>query len=138
MPSKKGSKVAASRARAQVTAKKKARSTGPVLPAAAFATPVAEPAEADIPEAEVLEAEGEPVEAQAASAPAPASARAPARPAPRPAPRVAARAAAHKERHATAAIAGMTLRHEVTMIGAITAVTGVVLTVIKLTTDLGA
>jgi hypothetical protein len=134
MPSKKGSKVAASRARAQATAKKKARSTGPVLPAAAFATPVADPPEADIPEAEVLEAEGEPVEAQAASAPAPASARAPARPAPR----VAARAVTRRERHATVAIVGMTLRREVAMIGAITAVTGVVLTVIKLATDLGA
>jgi len=133
MPSKKGSKVAASRARAQATAKKKARSTGPVLPAAAFATPLADPTEADIPEAEVLEAEGEPVEALAASAPAPASARAPARPAPR----AVARAAAGRERHATAAIVGMTLRREVATIGAITAVTGVVLTVIKLATDLG-
>ena len=39
MPNKKGSKVAASKARAQVKAKKKARQTGPALAAAAYVPP---------------------------------------------------------------------------------------------------
>ena len=141
MPNKKGSKVAASRARAQAAAKKKAKSTGPALPAAAFVKPGAAPEapeemdeELDQELEEALATDAEPTEAVATvptgeqrAALATATQR-------RSGPRVTA---TRRHRQATGIGPSPSLRREVGLIGAITVVIGVALAVIKFATDLG-
>jgi hypothetical protein len=132
MPNKKGSRVAASRAKSQAKAKKKARSTGPVLAAAAFQAPVADDAEPGMEEAEAQVATVDPGtdEAQTdheAPQAAPAAAPLPRR----------ARSAPRRERQAMVAVQGGNLRREVILITAVTALTGAVLAVLKIATDLG-
>ena len=123
MPNKKGSKVAASKARAQAKAKKKARQGGPVLAAAAYVPPpVGEEADEDVHEPAL-----EPAAAPAATAerPAPAAARAP---------RGFRRELAHQAPPALS----VSLRREVGLIGALTAVVGAALLGLRFLTDLGA
>lgn len=128
MPNKKGSKVAASRAKSQQKAKKKARQTGPNIPVAAAAPAPVEITEEDADlETGILESAV--VEPEQAQPVATAPARQPAR---------RAAAATRRERQAHALVAGSSLKREVSLIGAITAAAGVALAVLKLATDLGA
>ena len=122
MPNKKGSKVAASKARAQVKAKKKARQTGPALAAAAYVPPPPETEDGAEPHEETEPAR----EASTAPAAAPALA-------------TAVRPSAHapRGRQQPAPVPGVSLRREVGFIGALTVVIGVVLAVLKVFTDLG-
>jgi hypothetical protein len=132
MPNKKGSRVAASLAKSQAKAKKKAHSTGPVLAAAAFQAPAADDAELGMEEAEaqVATADADMDEAladQEAPQAAPAAAPAPRR----------ARSAPRRERQAMVAVQGGSLRREVILITAVTALTGALLAALKIATDLG-
>ena len=123
MPNKKGSRVAASKARAQAKAKKKARQGGPVLAAAAYAPP---------PSTE--EADGE----MAAAAPAASAAVATADP-PTPAPPArAARGFRRELAHQAPPALSVSLRREVGLIGALTVVVVAVLVGLRFLTDLGA
>ena len=124
MPSKKGSKIAASQARAKTAAKKKANSSGPVLPAAALAPEGIDDSELEEGTA-VAVAEFDGNEAEAV---APVGAQAPRR---------TGRAASRRERQALTVVSGGSLRREVAMIGSVAALMGVALAVIKLVTDLG-
>jgi len=124
MPGKKGSRVAASQARAKTNAKKKARSIGPDLSMAAreFST-------------EVLENEGlleEAVEESAIPI-ATSNARMATATTTRPAPRAASR----RERQAFGVISAGNLKREIATIGIITASSGAALAVVKLMTELG-
>ncbi len=125
MPTNKGSKIAASQARAKTAAKKKSHSTGPDIAAAAYEAPAED---SDSPESDgaatVAVAEGD----GAAESVAPAAA---------PAPRRIGRAASRRERQALTVMSAGSLRREVAMIGTVTALTGVLLAVLKLATDLG-
>ena len=126
MPNKKGSRVAASQARAQAAAKKKARGGGPDLSAAA------RPAPAETPELEdgaELDEGAVAVEATAADH---YGETAVAVPAPR-----RLRAASRRERHAMTAVSAGSLQWEVSLIAGGTVMVGIGLAVIKLTTDLG-
>ena len=125
MPGKKGSRVAASQARAKANAKKKARSAGPDLSTAARETPVESP---------VDDAEFEAATDETAVAVAESSTPVPTAPAPRPAAR---RAASRRERQAFGAISAGSLKREVITIGIIASFSGVALAVVKLATDLG-
>ena len=130
MPNKKGSRVAASRAKSQAKAKKKARSTGPVLAAAAYQAPAAEEDETQL----------EPNEAQVATAAADADETQVANETPQAAPAAAprrARSAPRRERQAMVAVQGGSLRREVSLIAAVAALTGIALAAIKIATDLG-
>ena len=134
MPNKKGSKVAASKARAQAIAKKKARHGGPVLAAAAYVPPP--PAD----EGDAVETEGLVEEAAPSSSAGPeagagsvaVATRAPAAP-PARAPRGFSRERAHQAPPALS----VNLRREVGLIGALTVVIGAVLVALRLFTDLG-
>lgn len=124
MPSKKGSRIAASQARAKSAAKKKAHSSGPDLAAAAQEIEVSDAPELNEETAvAVAEADGDVPEAAA--------------PVSTPAPRRTGRAASRRERQALTVISGGSLQREIVMIGAITALMGITLAVIKLATDLG-
>jgi hypothetical protein len=132
MPNKKGSRVAASQARAKAAAKKKARSSGPDLSAiASRPAPVdtAESTEDVAPEAvaesdvELNTAEESVPVTSAAAATAPAVRR--------------TRAASRRERQAMTVVAAGSLKWELTLIGSATAAMGVGLVVLKLATDLG-
>lgn len=134
MPNKKGSRVAASQARAKAAAKKKARSSGPDLSAiASRPAPVdtAESTENVAPEA-VAVAESD-VELNAAEESVSIT---PATVATAPAVR-RTRAASRRERQAMTVVAAGSLRWELTMIGSATAAMGIGLVVLKLATDLG-
>ena len=126
MPNKKGSKVAASRARAQVKAHKKAHSTGPVVAAAAYAAPAAvdETAAEEATSAVAVET----------SAAAPASARA-ATPAVR---RSNVSRTVSRQREAVVAMQSVNLKREVGTIGSLAVVVGIALAVLKIATDIGA
>lgn len=133
MPNKKGSKVAAGRARAQATAKKKARSTGPTLPAAAFVKPNdatvldGKPNEALNENVEgAIEGTGEKV--SVAEAPAAVTA------APRRTPRLAS---SRRHRQGGNSLPMHSLGREVVTVGIITATISVVLGVLKFVTDFG-
>ena len=134
MPNKKGSKVAASKARAQAIAKKKARHGGPVLAAAAYAPPPP-PAEGDAAETDggVDEAALSPAAAPESGAGSVAvAARAPAAP-PARAPRASSRERAHQAPPALS----VSLRREVGLIGTLTVVVIAALVALRLFTDLG-
>ena len=124
MPNKKGSKVAASKARAQTKAKKKARQGGPALAAAAYAPPppAAEEGDGEIDEAAHTDA-SEPV--AAAAPPAPAS---PAR---------VLRGFRREHTHQTPPALSVSLRREVGFIGALTVVVAAMLVGLRFLTDLG-
>jgi hypothetical protein len=126
MPNKKGSKVAASRARAQVKAHKKAHSTGPVVAAAAYAAPAAvdETAAEEATSAVAVET----------SAAAPASARA-AAPAVR---RSNVSRTVSRQREAVVAMQSVNLKREVGTIASLAVVVGIALAVLKIATDIGA
>ncbi|MEE8518499.1 MAG: hypothetical protein V3S98_05185, partial [Dehalococcoidia bacterium] len=137
MPHTKGSKVAASRARAQAAAKKKARSTGPTLPAAAFVKPKDSPPVDDELEEELddvagedldregLDEEREPEETAVATVNQPARQRVAA--APHRTPRVAA---SRRLRDGAESIPTHGLAREIGTIGVITALVGVALAVL--------
>lgn len=132
MPNKKGSRVAASQARAKAAAKKKARSSGPDLSAiASRPAPVdtAESTENVAPEA-VAESDVELNAAEESVSITPATV------ATAPAVR-RTRAASRRERQAMTVVAAGSLRWELTMIGSATAAMGIGLVVLKLATDLG-
>ncbi len=124
MPSKKGSKIAASQARAKSAAKKKAHSTGPDLAAAARETEVTD----------ALSEEG--VTAVAATV-ADGNDAGEAHPASSPAPRRTGRTASRRERQALTVMSAGSLRREVAIIGSVTALMGITLALVKLVTDLG-
>jgi len=129
MPNKKGSRVAASQARAKAAAKKKAHSSGPDLSAiASRPAPVdtAESTENVAPEA-VAVAESD-VELNAAEESVPVT---PAAASTAPAVR-RTRAASRRERQAMTVVAAGSLRWELTMIGSATAAMGIGLVVLKL------
>ena len=138
MPNKKGSKVAASKARAQAMAKKKARHGGPALAAAAYVPPppAAEGATTEtdgaFDEATLSSNAGPEAGAAAVAIAAPpltaAAAAAPAR-----APRGFSRERAHQAPPALS----VSLRREVGLIGALTVVAVLVLVALRLFTDLG-
>jgi hypothetical protein len=123
MPTNKGSKIAASQARAKTAAKKKAHSTGPDIAAAAYD---ALDVDGDLVESEdeptVAVTEGDDAEPSIAVAPAP---------------RRVGRTASRRERQVVAVMSAGSLRREVALIGVVTAITGVLLAVLKLGTDLG-
>ena len=125
MPNKKGSKVAASKARAQTKAKKKARQGGPVLAAAAYAPPP--------PAAE--ETDGAIDKAAQADAPGPVAAAAPPAPA---SPARVLRGFRREHAHQAAPALSVSLRREVGTIGALTAVVVAMLVGLRFFTDLGA
>ena len=124
MPNKKGSRVAASQARAKSAAKKKAHSVGPDLAAAAHAT---EPTPATTLEGvtgtSVVPASTTSATVEAALSPLPAPA--------------LRRTTSRRERQALTVMSAGSLRREVAMIGSITALAAVALAVTKLVTDLG-
>jgi hypothetical protein len=126
MPNKKGSRVAASQARAKSAAKKRAHSAGPDLAAAAQApeaTDTFAQEQGEESAVAVVEANGAKLEAAA--------------PASTPAPRRTGRTASRRERQALTVMSAGSLRREVMMIGSVTALMGITLAVIKLVTDLG-
>ena len=140
MPNKKGSKVAASRARAQANAKKKARSSGPVITPAAHVPPVVDEKDRDaLATADDLDdgaVHHEPAPAIADEGfddevdghrPAPVSSDQ----------RRIVRTAPRRERVALAAVHGGNLRREVAVIAILTALAGVTLAVLKLATAIG-
>ena len=126
MPGKKGSRVAASQARAKANARKKARSAGPDLSSATREAP-----------SESLAEDTELGDTTEESSFAVAKEHTPLLtiPAARPSAR---RAASRRERQAFSAIsAGGNLKREVATIGTIAALSGVALAIVKLATDLG-
>jgi hypothetical protein len=130
MPNKKGSRVAASQARSQAKAKKKARSGGPLISTAPYRAPgesdeVEEQPDADAVIAAAVEPDGASVEP---ATPPAVRAAAPAR-------RV--RTVPRRERQALVAVQGGSLMREVSLIGAVTALAGIALAVLKLATDIG-
>jgi len=136
MPNKKGSKVAASKARAQAMAKTKARHGGPALAPAAYVPPppAAEGATTEtdgaFDEATLSSNAGPEAGAAAVAIAAPplTAAAAPAR-----APRGFSRERAHQAPPALS----VSLRREVGLIGALTVVAVLVLVALRLFTDLG-
>lgn len=134
MPNKKGSRVAASQARAKAAAKRKARSSGPDLGAiASRPAPVdtAGSTEDVAPEAVVV-AESD-IELNAAEESMPVT---PAAAMIAPAVR-RTRAASRRERQAMTVVAAGSLKWELTLIGSAAASMGIGLVVLKLITDLG-
>ena len=132
MPNNRGSRIAASRARAQAKAHKKAHSTGPVIAAAAHVAPVTdeEIMNEDAPSALATEQAGDGKQAEAA-APAPAKTA----PAVR---RSNVSRTVTRQREAVVSLQSVNLKREVATIGIITAFIGIVLAVLKLATDIGA
>ena len=128
MPNKKGSKVAASRARAQVKAHKKAHSTGPVVAAAAYAAPAA------VDETAAEEATSAVAVETSAAATATATARAGA-PAVR---RSNVSRTVSRQREAVVAMQSVNLKREVGTIGSLAVVVAIALAVLKIATDIGA
>lgn len=121
MPNKRGSRVAASRAKAQERAKKKARGTGPTTP-----TLQETPAE--------LVSTVAPNEPEAnAAVPAPNVPESPAAKVVNKTP-----VASRRERQASAMVAGASLKRELGTIGVLSATVGVALVALKFGTDLGA
>jgi hypothetical protein len=123
MPTNKGSKIAASQARAKTAAKKKAHSTGPVIAAAAYD---ALAVDGDSPESDG-EVTGVIAESDSAAHVVAVA----------PTPRRIGRAASRRERQALTVMSAGSLRREVAMVGVVTALAGVLLAVLKLATDLG-
>ena len=130
MPNKKGSKVAASKARAQAMAKKKARHAGPVLAAAAYVPPP------PVDEEATAESDGAIDEAAPAATSAPASV-AIAPPAAQAPPARAPRGFSRERAHQTPPALSVSLRREVGLIGVLTVVVVGVLVALRLFTDLG-
>jgi len=134
MPSSnKGSRIAASQARAKVAAKKKARSGGPdlsgltVRPESADASDADENVELEEGAVSVAEVSDDGVEV-AEAAPAPAAA----------APLVRrSRGASRRERQAMTVVAAGSLKWELSLIGSATVAMAVALVVLKLVTDIG-
>ena len=126
MPNKKGSKVAASRARAQVKAHKKAHSTGPVVAAAAYAVPAA------VDETAAEEATSAVAVETSAAATATARAGAPA------VRRSNVSRTVSRQREAVVAMQSVNLKREVGTIGSLAVVVGIALAVLKIATDIGA
>ena len=126
MPNKKGSKVAASRARAQVKAHKKAHSTGPVVAAAAYAVPAA------VDETAAEEATSAVAVETSAAATATARAGAPA------VRRSNVSRTVSRQREAVVAMQSVNLKREVGTIGSLAVVVGIALVVLKIATDIGA
>ena len=122
MPNKKGSKVAASRARAQVKAHKKAHSTGPVVAAAAYAAPAA------VDETAAEEA----TSSVAVETSAPARAATPA------VRRSNVSRTVSRQREAVVAMQSVNLKREVGTIGSLAVVVAIALAVLKIATDIGA
>jgi hypothetical protein len=140
MPNKKGSKIAASRARAQTAAKKKARGTGTTLPAAAFVKPedtlvVQDELDEMLEEAADGGADAEQeLQESAAVAVAPAAKQRVAA-ASRRTPRIAA---SRRLRQHEDALPMQGLGREIGTIGVITATIAIALVVLKFATDIGA
>ena len=134
MPNKKGSKVAASKARAQAMAKKKARHGGPALAAAAYVPPppAAEGATTEtdgaVDEATLSSNAGPDMGTGSVAVAAPPLTAPPAR-----APRGFSRERAHQAPPALS----VSLRREVGLIGALTVVVVLVLVALRLFTGLG-
>ena len=126
MPNKKGSKVAASRARAQVKAHKKAHSTGPVVAAAAYAAPAA------VDETAAEEATSAVAVETSAAATATARAGAPA------VRRSNVSRTVSRQREAVVAMQSVNLKREVGTIGSLAVVVAIALAVLKIATDIGA
>ena len=135
MPNKKGSKVAASNARAQAMAKKKARHGGPVLAAAAYVPPPP-PAEGDAADTGGVVAQAAPASATGSVAVAAGGAAVAARPT-QAAPAGALRGSGRERAHQTPPALSVSLRREVGTIGVLTAVVIVVIVALQLFTDLG-
>ena len=129
MPNKKGSKVAASRARAQVKAHKKAHSTGPVVAAAAYSAPAAVDKTAEEATSAVATETSAPTDRET-SAPARAAA-----PAVR---RSNVSRTVSRQREAVVAMQSVNLKREVGTIGSLAVVVGIALAVLKIATDIGA
>ena len=127
MPNKKGSRIAASQARAKSAAKKKAHSVGPDLAAAAHLTEHAPNAALE----DTAATAGSAVSATNARA---TPAEATSSPSPSPSLR---RTTSRRERQALTVMSAGSLRREIAMIGSITALVAVGLTVMKLATDFG-
>lgn len=127
MPNKKGSRVAASQARAKVAAKKKAHASRPDLTAARVAP--AQPAP-DQPAEDT-----EPTEGAQETSLAMATDHVPAAAAP--APRTTHRTATRRERQALTAFAAGNLKREVLTIGVLATLSAIALVTVKLATDLG-
>ena len=126
MPNKKGSKVAASRARAQVKAHKKAHSTGPVVAAAAYAAPAA------VDETAAEEATSAVAVETSAAATATARAGAPA------VRRSNVSRTVSRQREAVVAMQSVNLKREVGTIASLAVVVAIALAVLKIATDIGA
>lgn len=135
MPNKKGSKVAASKARAQAMAKKKARHGGPVLAAAAYVPPPP-PAEGDAADTGGVVAQAAPASATGSVAVAAGGAAVAARPT-QAAPAGALRGSGRERAHQAPPALSVSLRREVGTIGVLTAVVIVVIVALQLFTDLG-
>ena len=134
MPNKKGSKVAASRARAQVKAHKKAHSTGPVVAAAAYAVPAAvDETAAEEATSAVAVGTSAPTDREPSAA-APATARAGA-PAVR---RSNVSRTVSRQREAVVAMQSVNLKREVGTIASLAVVVAIALAVLKIATDIGA
>ena len=129
MPNKKGSKVAASRARAQVKAHKKAHSTGPVVAAAAYAAPAA------VDETAAEEATS--AVATETSAPTDRETLAPARAAAPAVRRSNVSRTVSRQREAVVAMQSVNLKREVGTIASLAVVVGIALAVLKIATDIG-
>ena len=134
MPNKKGSKIAASKARAQANAKKKAHQGGPVLAAAAYTPPPPKDEEAA---GEMGGAAGEAAPDAAAGAASDAGSVATAAP-PVAAPARAPRGVRRERAHQAPSVPSVSLRREVGLIGGLTVVVGAILVGLRLFTDLGA
>ena len=135
MPNKKGSKVAASKARAQAMAKKKARHGGPALAAAAYAPPPPA-AEGATDEADGATDEAAPASAAGSVAVAAGGAAIAARATPA-TPARAPRGFSREHAHQAPSALSVSLRREVGLIGALTVVAVLVLVALRLFTDLG-
>ena len=117
----KGSRIAASRARAQAAARKKSHATGPDLTGALKPTPT----DNEVPDEQAADI----AIATAAAQPAPQRAVAVASP--------RRRTATRRERQALTVTSAGNLKWELSLIAITTAAAGVVLAVLKLATDLG-
>ena len=131
MPNNRGSRIAASRARAQAKAHKKAHSTGPVIAAAAHIAPVADDEGMDDETQSAVATEQADDTANAEAAPAPAKTATAVR-------RSNVSRTVARQRDAVISMQSFNLKREVATIGVITAIVGITLAVLKLATDIGA
>ncbi|MCH7607327.1 MAG: hypothetical protein IIC94_01985 [Chloroflexi bacterium] len=134
MPNKKGSKVAASKARAQAMAKKKARHGGPALAAAAYVPP---PPAAEGATTETGGAVGEAAPSSQAGPEAGAASVAIAAPPLTAPPARALRGFSRERAHQAPPALSVSLRREVGLIGALTVAVVLVLVALQLFTGLG-